>query len=113
MRHPRFRITIGRVMAWVAFAALHLAALGAIYRTTRPSRRMVATIACAISLLIVHLFGVFARKQLRAIRAAFSEPTWEGRAVGCTPLVILVAVIPPMVILLGSFLCAAFDLYVY
>lgn len=113
MQHPRFRITIGRVMAWVAFAALHLAALGAVYRTTRPSRRVVATIAGAISLLIVHLFAIFARKQLRAIRAAFSEPTWEGRAAGCTPLVVLVAVIPPLVIQLVPLLYAVFDINAY
>jgi uncharacterized iron-regulated membrane protein len=100
-------------MAWIAFAAPYLAVLGTIYRTYDPSRRGAAILGGAVLLLVISLVSALGYREIRALRAAFSAPTWGDRTVGCAPLAILFALGVPMLVLIGQLLIVMFDLDAY
>ncbi len=70
---PRPRLTLGRLMAWVAFAAVNLAILGTIYRKAGPSAARDA-LRWGVALLVVTYFvSYLAYRLLRFYFAPFAE----------------------------------------
>jgi uncharacterized membrane protein SpoIIM required for sporulation len=76
-------------MAWIAFAAVNLAAMGTAYRMAWPAQRPQAIGLVVALLMPIEVLSVLGVRLVRAIRHALSDPACEDRDALLTPCVCL------------------------
>jgi uncharacterized membrane protein YidH (DUF202 family) len=98
---PRPRLTLGRLMAWIAFAAVNLAVLGTLFRGAHPSR-LASGIANVLVLLVpIDLLAYAAYRRTRALHVTLDDPAREEPAALVTSLGCLIYILFLMLIMIG------------
>ncbi len=74
----RSRLTLGRLMAWIAFAAVNLAVVGAMYRKTSPNYRGLVFGYVAVNLAIFEIFAATTVGLFLMLVSSHQDPARAG-----------------------------------